>query len=126
MYIEKVSRSDRIAKQIQKQMTNVLYSVKFADRYRLVSISRVDVSRDLRNAKIFYTTFAGIVDSVSNADIRRAFKQDNSQLRQALVKQLNMKYAPEIRFVEDKFLEQNRRIEAIIDNLDRSEDEQPA
>ena len=50
----------------------------------------------------------------------------NSQLRQALVKQLNMKYAPEIRFVEDKFLEQNRRIEAIIDNLDRSEDEQPA
>ena len=126
MYIEKVSRSDRIAKQIQKQMTNVLYSVKFADSYRLVSISRVDVSRDLRNAKIFYTTFAGIVDSVSNADIRRAFKQDNSQLRQALVKQLNMKYEPEIRFVEDKFLEQNRRIEAIIDNLDRSEDEQPA
>jgi ribosome-binding factor A len=126
MYIEKVSRSDRIAKQIQKQMTNVLYSVKFADRYRLVSISRVDVSRDLRNVKIFYTTFAGIVESVSNADIRRAFKQDNSQLRQALVKQLNMKYAPEIRFIEDKVLEQNRRVEAIIDNLDLPEGEQPA
>lgn len=125
MYIEKVSRSDRIAKQIQKQMTDVLYSVKFADRYRLVSISRVDVSRDLRNVKIFYTTFAGIVESVSNAEIRRAFKEDNSQLRQALVKRLNMKYAPEIRFIEDKYIEQNRRIEAIIDNLDLPEDEQP-
>lgn len=126
MYIEKVSRSDRIAKQIQKQMTSVLYSVKFADRYRLVSISRVDVSRDLRNVKIFYTTFAGIVEGVSNGDIRRAFIQDNSALRQALVKLLNMKYAPEIRFIEDKVLEKNRRVDAIIDNLHLPEDEQPA
>ena len=61
MYIEKVSRSERIAKQIKKEMTDILYSIKFAPKYNSVSISRVDVSKDLKNVKIYYTSFADLM-----------------------------------------------------------------
>ena len=61
MYIEKISRSTRVAAQIKKEMTSVLRGPKFSAKYSSINISRVDVSKDLKNAKIFYTSFADII-----------------------------------------------------------------
>lgn len=121
MYIEKVSRSTRVATQIKKEMTTVLRGAKFASQYSTVNISRVDVSRDLKNAKIYYTSFADIVSDSEPAAIN--FDKDLSQIRYVLAQNLKMKYIPNISFHYDKELVAQRRVNEILDNLDIHPDE---
>ena len=88
MYIEKVSRSDRVAKQIKKEMTDILYGIKFSPKYSSVSINKADVSKDLKNVRIYYTSFADLMDGISRDQIAKELRQDLVILRKYLAKNL--------------------------------------
>ncbi|MBT4804183.1 MAG: 30S ribosome-binding factor RbfA [Legionellales bacterium] len=120
MYIEKVSRSDRVAKQIKKEMTDILYGIKFSPKYSSVSINKADVSKDLKNVRIYYTSFADLMDGISRDQIAKELRQDLVILRKYLAKNLNMKYVPSISFIEDKEYIQSRRVNNILDSIDAS------
>ena len=121
MYIEKISRSTRVAAQIKKEMTNVLRGPKFAAKYSTINISRVDVSKDLKNAKIFYTSFADIIESCDEdcADLNH----DITQIRYQLAQNIKMKYVPRISFSHDKELLAERRVNDILDSVSTNTDE---
>jgi ribosome-binding factor A len=118
MYIEKVSRSERVAKQIKKIMTDILYGIKFSPKYNSVSISEVDVSKDLKNVKIYYTSFADLMEGASRDLIVSNLREDLVLLRKNLAQSLNMKYVPSISFIEDKQRIRSIRVNSIIDSID--------
>lgn len=121
MHIEKVSRSTRVAAQIKKEMTNVLRGPKFASKYTTVNISRVDVSKDLKNAKIYYTSFQDVVEISSNEVVD--FNRDVSQIRYELAKVINMKYIPKISFHSDKALVAEHKLNSLLDDIVASQND---
>lgn len=86
-----------------------------------VTITDVDMSPDLRNAKVFYTVYGGDVDRAATRDgLRRATKH----LRTAVAHGVRLRFAPTLEFAEDPVPERTQRIEQILAEI--SHDDAPS
>lgn len=108
-------------------------------RLELVTVTGVEVSPDLKHAKVFYSALTDIADSGTEAggseaagaeaaeESRRAtanaLETARRHLQAALGRQMRLKYVPRLIFVEDPALARGRRIDEIIRHL---HDDQPA
>lgn len=90
-----------------------------------VTISEVQVSPDLRHAKVF----VGTLDASDQAGIVNALNESARFLRGELGKVIHLKYTPELNFILDPSFEQARHIEALLKeprvrrDLDKSDSE---
>ncbi len=64
-----------------------------------VTITAVDISPDLREARIYYSVIGGKEDRLA---ARRLFERVSKTLRMEVSKRVILKYTPAYRFVEDK------------------------
>lgn len=85
-----------------------------------ITITAVDISPDLREARIFYSVI-GTKEDRSAA--RRLFERIAKTLRMEVAKRVILKYTPAYRFVEDKGVAHGV---SVIDLLDRVAEEDAA
>ena len=105
------SRSVRVADQIQREVA-LLVAHEVADpRVGDVTVSGVDLSPDLRNAKVLVTPGRGTDGEVSVAALNRAA----GFLRSRLGRRVRMRRVPRLVFEHDRTLEHALRIDALID-----------
>ncbi|HOK22584.1 MAG TPA: 30S ribosome-binding factor RbfA [Candidatus Hydrothermia bacterium] len=84
-------RSERVAHEIMKILSEViLYEVK-DPRLTGITILRVDISDDLKYAKVFYES--------NNNDVEEGLYSARGFLRSSVAKELNIKFAPELEFI---------------------------
>ena len=88
-------------------------------RIGFVTITAVDVSPDLRSAKVFYTV---IGDEEARVATAAGLKSSSGYIRQQLGKQLHLKYIPELTFVYDSSVEYGNRIENLLREINPSDD----
>ena len=87
------------------------------ERLELVSLTGVDVDRDLHKAVIYFTTF----DRDGDPEIDEAFEEYRGRLRHAVSQGTQLRRAPELEFRSDSTLRSAARIEEIL----RQEAERP-
>ncbi len=87
------------------------------ERLELVSLTGVDVDRDLHKAVIYFTTF----DRDGDPEIDEAFEEYRGRLRHAVSQGTQLRRAPELEFRSDSTLRSAARIEDIL----RQEAERP-
>lgn len=87
------------------------------ERLELVSLTGVDVDRDLHKAVIYFTTF----DRDGDPEIDEAFEEYRGLLRHAVSQGTQLRRAPELEFRSDSTLRSAARIEEIL----RQEAERP-
>ena len=87
------------------------------ERLELVSLTGVDVDRDLNKAVIYFTTF----DRDGDPEIDEAFEEYRGRLRHAVSQGTQLRRAPELEFRSDSTLRSAARIEEIL----RQEAERP-
>ena len=87
------------------------------ERLELVSLTGVDVDRDLHKAVIYFTTF----DRDGDPEIDEAFEEYRGRLRHAVSQGTQLRRAPELEFLSDSTLRSAARIEEIL----RQEAERP-
>jgi len=83
-----------------------------------ITISEVDCSVDLRNARIYYSVLG------DNADIeatKKLFRKIGKDIRQRVSKEITLKYFPTFYFIYDPSLERGAEINEILDQLDQEE-----
>ena len=80
-----------------------------------ITITEVDVSPDLKNAKVFYSVFGGRESAAKAARFLSAVKKE---LRRLLSKNIILKYTPELNFIYDASAERAMKTLAILDELD--------
>jgi ribosome-binding factor A len=86
-----------------------------------ITITDVTMSRDLRNAKAYYTVLGEPVEVEASHDaIARATKH----LRAAVAREVRLRYAPTLEFVHDPVPDRTARLDEIISRINRAEDEQ--
>lgn len=104
-------RQDRLKKQIHKEIAKIVSSLK-DPRASNVTITEVKISSDMKMAKIYYSV---IDDNIKT--IEEMFEAAKGFIKSSLAQRLNLKYAIDIEFVYDKFLEKAFRVITILDKI---------
>ena len=81
-------------------------------RLAMVTVTGVDVTRDLRHAKVYYAALGRHDD-----EIEVALRKATPHLRGELGRQVRMKYLPELEFVLDPAIEHGQRVEEILRSI---------
>lgn len=112
-------RAVRVADVIKNELSLLLVQKAQDPQLREVAISRVELSDDLRHAKIYFTLLPGqaSVDKVNRSLIKAA-----GFMRSHLAKTLNLRFTPELRFWYDKEFEKVEKIERLLDEISQKRD----
>jgi ribosome-binding factor A len=109
-------RSDRIADLLQREIADLLFRRVRDPRLAGLTITGVDVSPDLQNAKIFYCIF-GEAGEEEKAGAASGLAKARSFIRQELGKRVQLRYMPQLDFRYDGSFEYGDRIERILKGL---------
>jgi len=107
------SRTQRVADYLQRELAALIQHEVRDPRVGMVSITGVDVSRDLGYAKVYYTVMSsGSGDDASESN--EALNKAAGFLRSQLSRDSNMRTVPQLRFIFDTSVGRGRELEDLI------------
>ena len=116
------SRPARVADQIRGELADLLAREVHDPGIGFVTITRVQVSPDLQQARVFFTSLAPTNPGGADAaKARRSSEQGLARavpfLRRQIGSRLRLKRVPELKFVYDESIAGQDRIEQILNEL---------
>ncbi len=112
-------RMDRTGEDIMRELTAILRTVKDPRvTGSMLSIVRVDVTRDMSYATIYISSMSGI-DAAKEAVI--GLKSAAGYMRRELGMALKLRHTPELRFIADDSIEYSAGIAAMINRINKEE-----
>jgi len=115
-----IQRAQRVAETIHKEISSLLIKGLKDPRIGFVTITSVDVTSDLRQARIYYTLM-GSQDG--RKETQEGLNSCSSYIRQQLGRQLRLRFIPEIHFEYDSSFDYGQNIEKLLKEV--KTDEQP-
>ena len=109
------ARADRVGGQIQKVLSDILLKRIKDPRLKMTTITGVKLSRDLRTAKVYFTT-TGTSTNIEEAT--EGFKSALGYVKRTLASQLGLRYMPDLKFFHDESFDYGSHIEKIIKTID--------
>lgn len=106
------SRTRRVSEQIQRELSVLIQEEIQDPRLGLVSVSGVDISRDLAHAKVYFSTLG---DSGKARESLQVLAGATGFLRHMLGKRLALRAVPQLHFHIDASLQEGARLSALID-----------
>ncbi len=113
-------RADRVGELIMAEMSDILLKAVKDPRLHGVTITAVKVTDDLRNAKIFFVELGK--DDLSE-DIETGLIKAKGFVRRELGHRLQLRCVPQIMFVHDKSFGYGNRIEQLLVQIAKQEEE---
>ncbi len=117
----KYGRSDRVADLIRREVADIIIRGDLDRDIGFVTITRVEVSRDLQNAKIY-------ISVLGDKDVReREFEkllEEKKRIRYLLAQRLNLRHTPIIKLFRDDSLDNSIRVQQILKNIDGGEEQE--
>lgn len=107
-------KQNRVNEEIKRAVASILSEVKDPRIPPMPTVVSVDVSGDLKYAKI-YLSFLGNYDE---AEVRKGLKACTGYVRRRIGETVRMRSTPEPIFILDHSLEQGIRINEILKKLD--------
>ena len=98
---------DRIASEIQKQISYILMMEVKDDDIKFVNVKEVNFSSDLSYAKIYVT----VLDNNKKDSTMEALKNASGFIRKKLAERVDIRHIPELSFVYDESIEYGKNIE---------------
>jgi ribosome-binding factor A len=113
-------RVDRIEEQLRIELSEILEHEVHDPRVRLVTVTHVKVSPDLRHAKVFVSALGDLED---RKKILQGLRSAAGYARRSLGQRLHhLRRIPELTFDYDEALEKEMRIEQLLDQIKTKEE----
>ena len=113
-------RTQRVGDLILHEMADILQRQVKDPRVALVTITGVDVSPDLRVAKVFYSC----LDPEAPAEkILRGLESARGFIRGELARRLELKVVPDLRFQHDDSLDRGFRVQDLLESIRHDHEE---
>lgn len=113
------ARSERVAQMVNRHLAVILRSEVKDPRVNGLTITEVEVTRDLRQAKVFVTDLHD--NEVDIDDTMAAVERASGFMRKALAREIDMRHCPSLLFVYDNSIAHGAKMSALIDKaLDSS------
>jgi ribosome-binding factor A len=105
-------RTRRVGEQLQRELATLIHDEINDPRLGMVSVSGVEVSRDLSHAKVFVSTLG----TPEQADVSVQVLQGAAgYLRRLLGQRVTLRNIPHLHFKCDRSIEEGARLSALID-----------
>lgn len=107
------ARSQRVAQMISRHLAVILRNEVKDSRVSALTITDVEVTKDLRQAKVYVT---GMLDN--DVDIQNtmdAIHRAGGFLRRSLARVIEIRHCPNLVFVYDNSISEGARMSALID-----------
>jgi ribosome-binding factor A len=113
-----VKRAVRVAERVREELSWLLTRDARDPRVAGVVVARVEMSDDLKHARVWVRTLDGERRDEALEGLARA----SGMLRREVTKRVKLRYAPELRFVYDEGQDKVARIEQLLDEVRREKD----
>ena len=114
------SRVDRVKKSLIREVSDII-----ANRIKnpilsnqIISVTDIDLSNDLRYAKIYISVMA---DEELRTQIMDVLIQAEPQIRSEVGRRVQLRYTPEIEILYDDSLERGTRITQLLEQISKEE-----
>jgi len=107
-------RQKRVGDLIQEEISDMLQKKLEDPRLQQVTITGVEVSPDLRYARIWYSVLGGPQEMANAA---AALKKASSLLRRELSSRITLRYMPELAFRFDDSWQRGARVDELLDHI---------
>ncbi len=109
-------RSERVSQQLHELLASNLLTTVSDPRIADVHITYVDLTPNLRYARIYYVLF-GDEERGFDQEVQDALDGSLGLLKREVGVQLQLKFMPQMEFKFDESIERGRRIEDILSKL---------
>ncbi len=108
------ARSKRVSGHIQKVLSDILKKNIKDPRLEMATITSVKMSRDLKTARIYFTTSGGRNSSKEAAE---GFNSARGYVKRTLAQKLGLRYMPELKFFWDESFEYGSHIDKVLKSI---------
>ncbi len=105
-------RTLRVGEQIRRELAVLLRDNVKDPRIGMVTITDVEVSRDLAHAKVYFTTLGNEQDVQAS---KQGLESASGFLRRELGRHMKIRTVPDLRFLYDDTQQKGRRVSTLID-----------
>ncbi len=106
-------RTDRVSAQLRRELGTIVHDAVREHALPSVSVSDVEISRDLAHAKVFVTA----LQEERSAEAVKALKALSRELRYKLGQAVKLRHVPELHFHYDDSVDRGERIDNLLRDL---------
>lgn len=110
-------RADRVSDQMREEIADILMRKIKDPRVGFVTVTDVELSDDLRNAKVFVSIYGG-----DKEETFKGLKSASAFIRSELGRRMSMRCVPEILFRFDSTIEQGAHIMELLRTIENKDD----
>lgn len=112
--MKEFSRTLRVSSQIRRELADIIHRFVREPDLGMVTVSGVDVSPDLKSARVYVTIFGGNFNAEQTVQY---LNKISGLLRHYLSQRLTTRTTPSLQFVHDKSVEYGSHLSALIDSV---------
>ena len=116
-------RNRRVADLVQRELAVLLQREITDPQFGLITVSAVDISPDLKYARIFVTCLGG---KQQTGELIRTLNDMAGHYRHELAQVLTLRSVPRLKFEFDVSIERGRHLSGLIDSLSASAEDHPS
>ncbi len=109
-----MSRHQRVEEAIRKEVSLIIHDELKDPRVGFITITQVELTKDLRFAKIFYSVLG---KEEEHKKTRLALDSAMGFIRSLVAQRINLRIATELMFKEDHSTEHSVRIEEVLNQI---------
>lgn len=107
-------RTVRVAEELRKVVGEIITTRLKQSEVGFVTLTRVDVSPDLKSARIFYTSLG--------TEVKREKVQDNldeycHMIQSEIARTMRLRFTPKLKFIYDTGAEETFKIQSILNKI---------
>ena len=107
-------RKDRVEQAIKREVSNIIHDELNDPRLGFVTITKVELTPNLRHAKVFFSVLGSEKDHIKT---KAALNSALGFIRMLVAQRIKLRLAPEIVFKEDRSGEYSIRIEEVLNEI---------
>lgn len=111
-------RTDRVSAQLRRELGRLVHEAVREHGLPSVSVSDVEVTRDMAHAKVFVTA----LQPERAQEAVRGLKDAARELRYELARAVKLRHVPELHFAYDDSVDRGERIEHLLRDLPERDD----
>ena len=111
---QEFSRTSRIGEVIMRELAQMIQQEVSEPRVGMVTVSHVDVTSDLKYAKVYVTRLNGVESDQDVDECIAGLTNAAGFLKRGIAKRVEIRTIPELRFYYDKSLEHGFHIDELI------------
>jgi ribosome-binding factor A len=105
-------RARRVADQIQRELPELIRQEVKDPRVGMLTITEVEVTRDMEHAKVFFTTLGGTAEHDA---CLQGLQRASGFLRSLLSQRMQLRVVPKLSFVYDTSVERGLQLDRLIE-----------